>query len=360
MTLTVVVGGQYGGEGKGKIVSYLSVEDNIDYVIRCGGPNSGHTVYFEGRRDALRLLPAGVINAKTRLLLAAGSLINPNILLEEIERWEVGPSRVGVDFNAGIITEKDAKYERCLQLKKRIGSTLSGTGAGVAKRALRDDSFLLARNVPELKPFLTCVSSEANEALDRNLKVVIEGTQGYGLSLYHSDCYPFTTSRDTTASSFLGEVGASPLRVDSVIMVIRTFPIRVRGNSGPLKNEITWKEVQKLSGYPYEPKEFTTVTKQIRRVALFDIDLVKKANMVNKPTQIALNGVDYLDYRNKGLKDFHALTEKTKRFVHWIEHETGVRVDFVGTGPENEEIIDRREHLEVKDFERELTATPRR
>ena len=360
MTLTVVVGGQYGGEGKGKIVSYLSMEDNVDYVVRCGGPNSGHTVYFEGRRDALRLLPAGVINARTRLLLAAGSLISPSILLEEIERWEVDSSRVGIDSNAGIITEKHAKYERHLQLKKRIGSTLSGTGAGVAKRVLRDGSFRLARDVPELEPFLTCVSSEVNEALDRNLKVVTEGTQGYGLSLYHSDCYPFTTSRDTTASSFLSEVGVSPLRVDSVIMVIRTFPIRVSGNSGPLKNEITWKELQKLSGYPYEPKEFTTVTKQIRRVALFDIDLVKKANTVNKPTQIALNGVDYLDYRNKGLKDFHALTEKTKRFIHWIERETNVKVDFVGTGPENEEIIDRRKHLGVKVFERELTAMSKR
>ena len=359
MPLSVVVGGQYGGEGKGKIVSYLSVEDDVDYVIRCGGPNSGHTVYFEGIRDALRLLPAGVINGRTRLLLAAGSLIDPNILLEEIERWEVEPSRVGVDFNAGIITEEDAKYERSLQLKKRIGSTLTGTGAGVAKRAIRDDDFLLARDVPELKPFLTCVSSEANEALNRNLKVVIEGTQGYGLSLYHSDCYPFTTSRDTTASSFLGEVGISPLRVDSVIMVIRTFPIRVRGNSGPLKNEITWKEVQKLSGYPYEPQEFTTVTKQIRRVAVFDIDLVKNAAMVNKPTQISLNGVDYLDYHNKGLRDFDSLTGKAKRFIQWIEQETNTRIDFVGTGPPNEEIIDRRKRIGVKNLERELASMSR-
>jgi adenylosuccinate synthase len=360
MTLTVVVGGQYGGEGKGKIVSYLSVEDKADYVIRCGGPNSGHTVYFKGKRDALRLLPAGVINARTRLLLAAGTLINPSILLEEIQRWDVDPARVRVDFDAGIITEKDAKEEQRLQLRKRIGSTLSGTGAGVAKRAIRDDGFRLARDVPELEPFLTHVSTEVNIALDRNLKVLIEGTQGYGLSLYHSGCYPFTTSRDTTASAFLSEVGVSPVRVDSVIMVIRTFPIRVKGNSGPLKNEITWKQVQRLSGYPYKPKEFTTVTKQIRRVALFDIDLVKKANMVNKPTQIALNGADYLDYRNKGLKDFHALTEKTKRFIQWVEHETGVQVHFVGTGPENEETIDRRKHLEVKIFEQEVTSMPRR
>jgi len=360
MPITVVVGGQYGGEGKGKIVSYLSLEDDVDYVVRCGGPNSGHTVDFRGERYALRLLPAGFINTRTRLLLAAGTLINPDILLREIELCDVDPSRIGVDFNAGVITEEDAEYERCLQLKKKIGSTLSGTGAGVAKRALRDGSFRLARDTPELKRFLTHVSSEINEALDRDLKVIIEGTQGFGLSLYHSDCYPFTTSRDTTASAFLSEVGVSPLQVDLVIMVIRTFPIRVCGNSGPLKNEMTWKEVEKISGYPYEPKEFTTVTKQIRRVALFDIDLVKKSAMVNRPTHIALNGVDYLDYANKGLTNLEALMEDTKRFIRWIEHEIKVEVYFVGTGPANEEIIDRRKHLGVKDFERELIATSRR
>jgi adenylosuccinate synthase len=351
MPLTIVVGGQFGGEGKGKIVSHLSAADNVDYVVRCGGPNSGHTVDFNGKRYALRLLPAGFINARTRLLLAAGTLIDTRILLREIELCDVDPSRVGVDFNAGTITEDYAEYERRLRLKKRIGSTLSGTGAGVARRALRDSNFRLAKETPELKQFLTCVSSETNEALDRNLKVVIEGTQGYGLSLYHSDCYPYTTSRDTTASAFLSEVGVSPLRVDSIVMVIRTCPIRVAGNSGPLANEITWEEVQKLSGYPYLLSEFTTVTKQIRRVALFDIDLVKKAAMVNRPTQIALNGVDYLDYRNKGLKDSAVLTEKARSFVEWIERELKVRIDFVGTGPTNEELIDRRDYSEGKILE---------
>lgn len=360
MGVTMIVGGQYGGEGKGKTVSYLSLEDNSDYVVRCGGPNSGHTVDLEGKRYALRLLPAGFINARSRLLLAAGTLVDPDILLQEIELCGVDPSRVGVDLGAGIITERDAEHERRLHLRKRIGSTLSGTGAGVARRALRDNSFRLARDVPELKPFLTCVSREVNRALDRNLKVIIEGTQGFGLSLFHSGCYPYTTSRDTTASAFLSEVGISPLRVNSIIMVVRTFPIRVSGNSGPLKNEIDWKEVQRLSGYSYEPKEFTTVTKQIRRVALFDIELVKEAALVNKPTQIALTGADYLDYRNKSLKNFSALREETKRFIRWIEHEIDVRVDLIGTGPENKEMIDRRKHLEAKDFERELIAQSRR
>ena len=359
MPLTVVVGGQYGGEGKGKIVSYLSIKDNLDYVVRCGGPNSGHTVDFKGQRYALRLLPAGFINTGTRLLLAAGTLINADILLQEIKYCSVDPSRIGIDFNAGVITEKDTEFEERLRLREKIGSTLSGTGAGVVKRAKRDGSFQLARNTPKLKPFLASVSSEVNKALDRNLKVVVEGTQGFGLSLYHSSCYPYATSRDTTASAFLSEVGMSPLRVDSVIMVIRTYPIRVAGNSGPLKKEVTWKEVQMLSGYPCEIKEFTTVTGQVRRVAQFDVNLVKKAGIVNKPSEIALNGVDYLDYSNKGLTSFETLTEDSKKFISWIECETVTKVTFVGTGPTNEEIIDRRKSIGVKIRERELATMPR-
>jgi len=114
--------------------------------------------------------------------------------------------------------------------------------------------------------------------------------------------------------------------------------------------------VQKRSGYPYEIKEFTTVTKKIRRVALFDVNLVKRANMFNKPTSIALNGVDYLNYDDKGKTDFSTLTSEAKAFIIWIEGQLGVKVDFVGTGPTNEEIIDRRQRLqkEVEIFGREI------
>lgn len=340
MPLTIVVGGQYGGEGKGKIVSHLTAADNVEYVVRCGGPNSGHTVDFNGKRYVLRSLPAGFINAKTRLLLAAGTLINPDILLQELEHCKVKPSRLGIDFNAGVIAKEDEDYERNINLGKKIGSTLSGVGSAVARRALRSGSFLLAREEPKLQPFLTSVSNEINSALDRNLKVTVEGTQGFGLSLYHSKSYPYTTSRDTTASAFLSEVGASPLRATSVIMVLRTYPIRVGGNSGPLKNEITWEKLRELSGYPYAIREFTTVTNRLRRVAIFDMGIVKEAALINKPTEIALNGVDYLDYRNRGTRRIQDLTLKTREFIDYIERETRVKVRFVGTGPTNEEIID--------------------
>lgn len=356
MSVTIVVGGQYGGEGKGKIVSHLSMADNVDYVVRCGGPNSGHTVDFNGKRCILRSLPAGFVNAKTRLLLAAGTLINPDILLQELRYCKVDPSRLGVDFNAGVITKDDEKYEKTLNLRKKIGSTLSGVGAAVARRVLRDGNFRLAKDEPKLQPFLTCVSLEINSALDRNLRVIVEGTQGFGLSLYHSKSYPYTTSRDTTASAFLSEVGVSPLRATNVIMVLRTFPIRVGGNSGPLKNEITWEKLQDLSGYPYEIREFTTVTNRLRRVAFFDIDLAKEAATVNSPTEIAVNGVDYLDYQNRGATRIEDLTRPAREFIDNIQKKTLRKVSFVGTGPTNEEIIDTRRILGKKVVQRQIAS----
>jgi adenylosuccinate synthase len=301
MAVTVVVGAQYGGEGKGKIVAHLARRDNPDFVVRCGGPNSGHTVYLKDHVFKLRLLPAGFVNSRSRLLLAAGSIINLEVLLAEIELTGIDPSRVGVDRNAAIITDEDGKRESQLGLREQIGSTLSGTGMGVVKRALRDGTIKLALDIPEARPFITDVSSEINCGIDKGQLCIVEGTQGFGLSLYHTLCYPYATSRDTTASGFLSEVGLSPMKIDSIIMAVRTFPIRVEGKSGPLKNEITWEQLQQRSGYPYPIIEYTTVTGRTRRIAAFDMELVRIATMVNRPTELALHGADYIDYSNKGL-----------------------------------------------------------
>ena len=181
----------------------------MDVVVRCGGPNSGHTVDVNGERYELRSLPSGFINPGTRLLLAAGCLINPEILLTEIKSTGIDPKRVGVDRHAGIISPVEGEEEGKLRLRDRLGSTLSGTGIGVSNRVLRKPEFKLAKDIPELQEFLTDVSAEVNAVLDKGGKVLVEGTQGFGLSVYHSPHYPYATSRDTTASGFLSEVGVT-------------------------------------------------------------------------------------------------------------------------------------------------------
>lgn len=340
MPLTVIVGGQYGSEGKGKVTSYLALRDDVDIVVRCGGPNSGHTVEANGQRYELRSLPSGFINPGTRLLLAAGCLINPEILLTEIKSTGIDPKRVGVDRHAGIISPVEGEEEGKLGLRDRLGSTLSGTGIGVSHRVLRTPGFKLAKDVLELQEYLTDVSVEVNAVLDRGGKVLIEGTQGFGLSVYHSPYYPYATSRDTTASGFLSEVGASPRLVTDIVMAVRTYPIRVAGNSGPLTSEITWDEVQRRSGSPHAVIELTTTTKKVRRVALFDLEIVERAAFVNRPTKIFLHGADYLSWQNKSLRNYEGLALDTKSFVEALKLSLGTPFSLIGTGPDNEELID--------------------
>lgn len=352
MSIVVVVGGQFGGEGKGKITAHLCRKYNFDIAVRCGGPNSGHTITNNDKPTVLRQIPAGVVNPHTKLCLAAGCLIDLEVLLKEIDLFSLTPDRLGIDHHAVIIEKKYAQEEEGMGFGNRIGSTCSGTGIAVAKRVLRDKDLKLAKDMLELKPYLTDVSMKIITSRLNGEKIVIEGTQGFGLSVYHSPYYPYATSRDTTASGFLSEVGVSPLAVSDIIMVVRTFPIRVGGNSGLLPHEIDWETIQRESGYPYQIQEFTSVTKRLRRVARFNLELVKRATMVNMPTHIALMGVDYLDYRNKGAKHYDDLTQKTKDFISWLEGELEechperserVRISFIGTGPADYELINRHE-----------------
>jgi adenylosuccinate synthase len=140
------------------------------------------------------------------------------------------------------------------------------------------------------------------------------------------------TSRDTTAAGFAMEVGLSPRRVDKIVMVIRTFPIRVGGTSGPFRDEITWDDVRTLSGAPETYPEYTSVTKRLRRVAKFNLDQVKVACEYNKPTSIAVMGLDRLDYANTNVNDADILSCDAKRFIMELELATETPVDYAGTG----------------------------
>jgi adenylosuccinate synthase len=345
MSLWVVVGGQYGSEGKGKIAAYLARREDIDICVRCGGPNSGHSFYDdEGNFRVLRQLPTGFINPRTRLLIPAGALIDPSVLANELAFVPDARNRVGIDRNAFIIENRDREYERSVGLRERLSSTLCGVGAAQSRRVLRGADAKLANDVvkeyPWLEMLLTNVSEEVNEALGNDKKVLIEGTQGFGLSLYHSPHYPRTTSRDVTAAAFLSEIGVSPLRVTEIVLVLRTFPIRVAGDqAGPLKDEITWEQLRLESGYPHDITEMTSVTKKIRRVGRFDWHLAKKAVQVNGPTMIAINGLDYLDFRNRGTSDYADLTFPAREFVDRLATAIRVPVTMLGTGPSIQEII---------------------
>jgi adenylosuccinate synthase len=267
--------------------------------------------------------------------------IDLDVLMEEIKTCNVSPQRLCIDRNASVITGDDARQEVKAQLQQRLGSTLSGTGAATARKVLRCANVTLAASVPELHLFVGDVSAKLNEAIDRGDTVIVEGTQGFGLSLHHSDHFPFVTSRDTTAAAFLSDVGISPLLVTDIVLVLRTYPIRVSGFSGPMYKEISWEEVSQRSGSPARLAEYTTVTGKLRRVGEFDWELARRAVRVNRPTALAIHAIDYLDHNDFGKRSWEDLTQAGRGFVLGLEETLGVRVRYVFTGPEADYIIDR-------------------
>jgi adenylosuccinate synthase len=338
VSLWVVVGGQFGSEGKGKIAAHIALRENIDLCIRCGGPNSGHSLTTSRDTIVLRQIPTGYVNGTTRLLVPAGALVDLRILHAEIVALGLSPSRIGIDSKAMIIGEIDREKESALGLQRRLSSTMSGVGAAISRRVMREKNVLLARDAARtnrwLAPLLTDVSMEANQAIDSNKKVLVEGTQGFGLSLYHSEFYPKTTSRDTTAAGFLSEVGLSPVLVTDVVLVLRTFPIRVAGEqAGPLLDEINWDTVRKESGYPTPISEYTSVTGKLRRIARFDWALAKAATLVNRPTKLAITGLDYLDYCNYAKRKLRDLSPETRDFIEQMERTLRVPVCYGSASP---------------------------
>jgi adenylosuccinate synthase len=245
---------------------------------------------------------------------------------------------VGIDLRSMVITEGDKASERELRLGDRLSSTLCGVGSAVSRRVLRGEDVRLAQDVvaenPWLEPFLTDVASEVHEAIREDKKVLIEGTQGFGLSLYHSPHYPRVTSRDTSAAGFISEVGISPLTVSQIVVVFRTFPVRVSGRqAGILNDEITWELLQEESGYPYPIHEITSVTHKTRRIGRFDWDLARRATDYNQPTMLAVNGLDYLNFSNLGVRRESELDDRARAFLERLEAHTRTPIGFLGTGP---------------------------
>ncbi len=339
MNVWVVVGGQFGSEGKGKISAIITQQEEIDICIRCGGPNSGHSFQApDGKLVLLRRLPTGFVRPQTRLLIPAGGLVDLEVLRSEIQALGLDAARVGVDRNAMVITTKDRARERRLRLRERLSSTLCGVGSAVARRALRTGDVQLAMSAATgqdwLGAFITDVSAEVNSAVDHGKKVLIEGTQGSGLSLYHSVHYPKATSRDTNAAGFVSEVGLSPRLVSEVILVFRTFPIRVAGaQAGPLSQELTWEQLQVESNSPCPLHEYTSVTQKLRRLGRFDWEAARRAIILNRPTQLAVNFMDYLDFDNRAAPERDNLTPRAKAFLRQVEG-FGTPVNFIGTGPQ--------------------------
>jgi adenylosuccinate synthase len=332
MPATIVVGGQYGSEGKGKVVALLASRVDAPWLVRCGGPNSGHTVTIKGKDVILRQVPSCMEPQNATFCLAAGCVIDESVLLAELRLLNIDREQIVVDPRCVIVTEQDREAEH--NELQGIASTCSGTGAALVRRMSRKSTVRLARDSDALQARcrIETVAPLLHRVLDHAGNVIIEGTQGFALSLLHGPDYPFVTSRDTTAAGFAMEVGLSPRLIDNIVMVIRTFPIRVGGTSGPFANETTWEEIRRLSGAANTVPEYTSVTKRLRRVAQFDFDLLKLACQYNCPTSLAVMGIDRLDCANAGVQELGQLTSNARLFLTKVERATHTPILFAGTG----------------------------
>lgn len=306
-TLDVVVGGQFGSEAKGHVTKKVLQKRQYDraadgYVnVRVAGPNAGHCVLDErGNKFALRTIPVGAVLPGVQLVIAAGSEVDPQVLSDEwfeltAKRHDIA-GRFHVSAEATVLTPQHREAEAGMQA--RMGSTGKGIGAARADRIMRTatrvgDDLALVDFIRDIGG----VVYHGPQPFDMDDKsVVIEGTQGYGLGL-HAGHYPQCTSSDCRAIDFCAMAGLNPWDAQKFTpwVVARVYPIRVAGNSGPLKGESSWEDLGL-------PQEFTTVTKKVRRVGEWDADLISAAMAANgKNSRLAITMLDQKFEAVKGL-----------------------------------------------------------
>ncbi|MGQ9788635.1 MAG: adenylosuccinate synthetase [Candidatus Hadarchaeaceae archaeon] len=333
MPCMIIAGGQWGDEGKGKIVAYLALTDEPKIIARAGvGPNAGHTVSYKGRIFGLRQIPSGFVYEGARLLIGPGVLVDPKVVLQEVEMTGTA-NRFGVDKRCAVIEpfhiEQDRKSE---YLQGKIGTT--GTGCGPANVARVSRTAKLAEEVPEFKPFLADVPAELNDAIARGDLIFVEGSQGFGLSLIHGT-YPYVTSKDTSAATLAADVGIGPTSVDEVMLVFKVYTSRV--GLGPFPTEISQEKAEELGIV-----EFGTVTGRRRRIGTFDFELAKRAVMINGATQLTLTNLDRMFKGASRVRRWNDLPSEARSYVNKIEDELAVPVTIISTGVEVEDIIDLR------------------
>jgi len=340
MPLDIIVGAQWGDEGKGRIVDLLSAQS--DYVARYnGGDNAGHTVTTGTQTFKLHLLPSGMIHPHTIGVMGSGMVINPVTLLNELDMLKsngltAGPDRLEISYAAHLITPAHVALDRAREQARRagmIGTTLRGIGPAYTSKAARSglrleallDTAIMQRGLQEqveetnhllthiyhqetldaakiiadyrtyaevLKPYIRDTSLSLYEALQKGANVLAEGAQGTLLDL-DQGTYPFVTSSHPTAPGALIGLGLGAGWIRRVIGVTKAFQTRV--GEGPFPTEVHDDLAGRLRGTGANPwDEYGTTTGRPRRVGWLDLPLLRYAARVNGLTEIMLTKLDVL------------------------------------------------------------------
>lgn len=345
-TVLVVVGGFFGDEGKGNVISYMALHDGFQHNVRAGvGTNAGHTVYLNGIKYGLRMVPSGFTNRDTKLYIGKGVLVNSVVLLEEIEKCGIR-SRLYVDRLCPIIEQRHIDEDRTGYNKESVGSTGTGCGPAQAERVSRSRGMRFAKDIQELTPYLADVSELLNSAIANHEKVLVEMTQGTMLSLYGFEIdgqltYYNATSKDTTAGTACGDTGIGPTVVNDVVAVYKAIPSRV--GPGIFPGELD-QERQKML-WAQGKGEFGTVSGRPRRQGEWTPEVywwARKTADMNGATQAAVTKIDTLFKGNSGVREYGKLTRDAIAFVEKLEDEIQRPVTIIATGEDVWDKIDRR------------------
>lgn len=255
----IVCGGLYGSESKGSVAAWLVENEQIDIAVRTGATNAGHTAFYNGQKYTMQQLPTAWVRPETTLVIGAGALVDPIILRREIEMvneatGEDVRDRLLVDHRAYIHERWHARESANANRHQLIGATGKGCSqvliSRLQLRGQQDHRICELQHILDLGDIhLEDTEAYLNDQYDKGAKIQLEGTQGQLLDLVLGP-YPYTTHKQTGPAQWMLEAGLSPALPTDIVMVVRTFPIRVAGNSGPLSNEISWVELaRELNGH---------------------------------------------------------------------------------------------------------------
>lgn len=340
----VVMGSQYGDEGKGKISTFICIREEANMVVRAGaGPNAEHGVFLNENSDYLKAnqLPLGGIFLKNaQIRVGREVVVDPEKLLKEIETFDL-TGRVKVDKWCGIVEKKHIKAEqKSKHLKDGQGSTLTGTGEARVDYVRRINKY--AKDIQVLKDMnlLTNVEQEVNN--DNNMSI-IELSQGALLSRTHSlQKNDSCTSVAINVAAAMSQVLLNPTRLKGSTLLVKTMPSREGEGTFGSSRELDHKEIvdRGITEYSSIINPDTGEYKIRRKAESIDFDLLQEVVRINGPTEIALTFCDHWDTNMKNITDKNKITQSIKSLVKQIEHSTSVPVTILETGKSYGCIID--------------------
>jgi adenylosuccinate synthase len=308
MANVIVVGTQWGDEGKGKVVDLLS--ESADYIVRFqGGNNAGHTLVVEDKKFILHLIPSGILHSDKTCCIGNGVVVDPGVLLGEIENLsshevQVSPDNLVISGQAHVIMTYHQAVDNARELRKgksKIGTTGRGIGVNLEEKNFYLEKFLGAKPLDynqiadqylaygeRLRPYAGNVSELLDRARRQGKNILFEGAQGTHLDIDHGT-YPFVTSSNVVAGGACSGAGIGPTRIDTVIGICKAYTTRVGG--GPFPTELedqVGKHLQKVGA------EFGSTTGRPRRCGWLDMVVLKNAARLNGLTSLAITKLDVL------------------------------------------------------------------